>query len=162
MREGWYDIAQICINGHVINTSVKSSPQHNMKFCNICGSSTITNCQSCKTEIRGKHYEKGIWDLTMKYLLPKFCPNCGIPYPWTAVKIKAAQKLAFELDSLTHDERKFLSESLIDIIRDTPEATKAATRVKKLIDKAGKGIKEAFKNILIDIASEAVKKIIWE
>ena len=95
------------------------------------------------------------------YSLPSFCHNCGKSYPWTEAKIKAAQELAFELDNLTQEEKENLNKSLHDIIRDTPETTVAATRVKKLFAKAGKGVAEGFKNILVDIISEAAKKMIW-
>jgi len=37
----------------------------------------------------------------------------------------------------------------------------AAIRLKKLFAKAGKGVAEGFKNILVDIVSEAAKKMIW-
>ncbi len=33
-REGWYDIAQICLNGHVINTMAKSNPRR-VQGCNL-------------------------------------------------------------------------------------------------------------------------------
>ena len=55
MSDCWYDIAQICINGHVINSMSKSHPEHNKKFCDKCGAPTITNCPKCNTPIRG-HY----------------------------------------------------------------------------------------------------------
>ena len=51
----WYDTAQICINGHVINSMSISHPEHNKKFCDKCGALTITNCPKCNTPIKG-HY----------------------------------------------------------------------------------------------------------
>lgn len=160
MSNSCYDTAQICLNGHIINKSTIDSPQHNQKYCAKCGSLTITNCQSCNTAIRGYYHMEGVYGFD-DYSLPSFCHNCGKSYPWTEAKIKAAQELAFELDNLTQEEKENLNKSLHDIIRDTPETTVAATRVKKLFAKAGKGVAEGFKNILVDIISEAAKKMIW-
>ena len=94
-------------------------------------------------------------------MTPKFCLNCGTPYSWTDIKIKAAQELVLGLDNLTQVEKENLNKSLNDIIRDTPETTVAATKAKKLFAKAGRGVAEGFKNILVDIVSEAAKKMIW-
>jgi len=93
--------------------------------------------------------------------LPIFCPECGKPYPWTEVKLKAAKELADELDNLNPKERETLKKSLDDIIRNTPQTPVAATRFKRLIAKAGPVVADSFRKILVDIASEAAKKIIW-
>ncbi len=161
MREGWYDTAQICLSGHVINSAVKASPEHSAKFCKVCGESTFTTCAVCKTEIRGKHFMKGVWDLSARIALPRFCEVCGNPYPWTQAKMKAAQDLVSVVDNLSEEERNELRNSVDDIVKDTPQTTIAATRFKKLIKKADKGAAEGFKNILTDIISEAAKKMIW-
>ena len=93
--------------------------------------------------------------------LPICCPDCGKPYPWTEIKLKAAQELADELDSLSAEERSLLKKSLNDIVRDTPKTTVAATRFKRLVAKAGKSAADGFRDILVDVLSEAVKKVIW-
>ena len=45
---GYYDIAQICLNGHVITEKARGAPEFAQKFCKKCGESTITECQSCR------------------------------------------------------------------------------------------------------------------
>ena len=60
MNDSWYDTAQICTNGHVVNSMSKSHPEHNRKFCDKCGAPTITNCQNCKAPIRGHYHEPPI------------------------------------------------------------------------------------------------------
>ena len=37
MSDGYYDVAQICTNGHVVNSSASSVPQSNQKYCTECG-----------------------------------------------------------------------------------------------------------------------------
>lgn len=104
---------------------------------------------------------KGVWDLSDRIALPRFCEACGNPYPWTQAKMKAAQYLVSVVDNLNEEERNELRNSVDDIVKDTAQTTIAATRFKKLIKKAGKGATEGFKNILTDIISEAAKKMIW-
>ncbi len=161
MREGWYDSAQICLNGHVVNIAIKATPEHSAKFCKICGQPTVTACSACKTDIRGKHFMKGVWSLSDRIPLPRFCETCGNPYPWTQAKMKAAEDLAGSIDSLSDEDRSNLKSSVGEIVKDTPQTTVAAARLKKLMKKAGKGATEGFKNILTDIVSEAAKKMIW-
>ena len=181
MSDDWYDTAQICTNGHVINWMSISKPEYNRRFCDKCGAQAITNCQYCNAIIKG-YYHKGrltmekyerrirealdaipdpMLDYNTTLTRPSFCPNCGKPYTWTEAKLKAAQELSDELDNLSPEERSLLKKSLDDIVRDTPQTTVAATRFKRLVAKAGKPAADAFKDILVDVLSETAKKIIW-
>jgi len=156
-----YDVAQICLNGHVINSSTRDFPEDNKKFCDKCGASTITNCPNCNTEIQGYHDIDGVISI-QEYELPAFCPNCGKPYPWTETKIQAVRDLAKELENISEDEKKILSESIDEIVKDTPRTALGATRTKRILSKVSNPtVVDAFKKILVDIISETAKKIIW-
>jgi hypothetical protein len=183
MNYGWYDEAQICLNGHIVNLMSISRPEHNRKFCERCGAPTITKCQYCNAPINGFCHEGPITKLTADEFdidgmieeianpppniihdydsLPSFCPECGKTYPWTEAKLKAAKELSNEFENLSSEERKILKKSLDDIIRDTPQTPVSATRFKKIVAKAGKAAADSLKDILVDIASEAAKKMIW-
>jgi hypothetical protein len=155
MYEG-YDVAQICLNGHVVNSSFRQLPKHSSLFCGQCGAATIIQCPSCKTDIRG-HF----WG-TMGFFRPgSYCLNCGKPYPWTESKLQAARELAGELENLTLEEKEALTKSIDDILSDSPRTALGATRFKKIMLKVGKEGASALKNILVDIVSEAAKKTIW-
>jgi len=160
--ENWYDTAQICTNGHVINSQSVYRPEHNKKFCDKCGAPTITNCQNCNMTIKGYYHVPPMCTLDYTDVpLPSFCPGCSKPYPWTEAKLKAAQELSDELGNLSSKERELLKKSLDDIVRDTPQTTVAANRFKRLIVKAGKAAADGFRDILVDVLSEAAKKVIW-
>ena len=165
MTNNWYDTAQICTNGHMINSQSVSRPDHNRKFCQKCGAPTITNCQNCNNSIRGIYRVPGSMiaspsDVTW-FPLPIFCPYCGKPYPWTEAKLKAAQELADELDNLSPEERNLLKKSIDDIVRETPQATVAVSRFKRLVAKAGPVAADMYREILLPLLSEAIKKSIW-
>ena len=178
MNDGWYDTAQICTNGHVGNWMSISKPEYNKKFCYKCGAPTINNCPNCNAPIRG-YYHQGL--LTQEELdrmvlealnpppktildyttLPSFCPDCGKPYPWIEAKLKAARELTDLLEDLSSEEREALKKSFDDIVRDTPQTKVAATQFKRLAAKVGKIAAEQLRELVVDIASETAKKIIW-
>lgn len=161
-RAGWYDTAQICLNGHVITQVSQSAPEFRQEFCERCGEPTITVCRKCNTAIRGLHHAgAGRPTVGGPYSPPGFCHDCGEPYPWTATALQAAQELADELDDLTDEERETLKNSLDDLVRDTPRTAVAATRFKKLVARAGPAVADALKEILVDVVSESAKKLIW-
>jgi len=161
MSDNWYDTAQICINGHVINSQSVYRPEHNKRSCDKCGASTITNCQNCNATIRGYHHVPPIGTLDYTDLpLPSFCPDCSKPYPWTEAKLKAAQELTNLLEDLSPEERETLKKSFDDIVRDTPQTTVAATQFKRLAAKVGKTAAKQLRELVVDITSETAKKII--
>lgn len=155
----WTDVAQICLNGHVVNSSSENSPIHNKKFCPDCGEPSITQCPLCKGNIAGDiHYTNVIG--ASHYKAPVFCAECGKPYPWTERKLKAAKELATELEDLSPEERKTLDKSIDEISRNSPQAAVGATRFKKLMLKVGSSASEILKDVITDVASETAKKVL--
>ena len=155
MSEG-YDVAQICLNGHVVNSSARTAPQFSTQFCQECGAETITTCQECSAEIRGLYLDG--WP---RYFRPSFCRSCGKPYPWTEAGAEAARELAMQMDGLDQAEQEALAKSIDDLVADTPRTPVAASTVKRLLGKVGKDVSEGLRKVLVDIASETARKMIW-
>lgn len=153
-----YDVAQICTNGHVINSWSTDSPEHNAKFCNECGAPTITNCQNCNVAIRGNVLDD-FPDL--HYKAPKFCANCGNSYPWTQSKLLAATELVHDIENISENDKAILVTSINDLVKNTPAASIATTRFKVIMAKVGSTTASMFKEILVDVLSEAARKAIF-
>lgn len=157
---GRYYTAQVCSNGHHTTDSLEISRERSSKFCSQCGASTASNCQHCQVNIRGHYYVDGVISISAGYVPPKFCYNCGKPFPWTSAKIAAAQELADEAEALTTDERAQLKDTIVDLIQDSPRTELATVRYKKLLKKAGTTIGAGLNSIVVSIATEAAKKFL--
>ncbi len=153
-----YDVAQICLNGHVVNQFAKSDRDRNTKFCKKCGATTLTACPSCGTNIRGYYHIKGLLDCA-GLKTPPFCFECGQPYPWTAAKMEASKLLLDEM-GLDIPEATILEGDLQEILRDTPKASASAVRVSRHLEKAKPFIAEGFKTLLVEVVSQSAKKIL--
>jgi hypothetical protein len=160
MSYTYYDTAQICLNGHVVNTVAATSSQSNQKHCADCGAQTIMACPSCNTQIRGYYHVPGVFCFS-DYHKPSYCHNCGSAFPWTVSSLEAARELADEFDDLTYEEKEQLKSSFPDLVKDTPKTIVAETRFKKLMKKAGSEAWDGMKSILVDVVSEAVKKSVF-
>jgi len=158
VREG-YDVAQICLNGHVITAMAGHVPERTRNFCEDCGAATITECPSCDQSIPGFYLNSAV--VGSLYEPPAFCGDCGKPYPWTGRRLEAARELALEAGSLSSDERGQLIASFDDLTRDTPRTQVAVGRFKRLAAKAGVETASALRAVLVDVMSEAAKKAIW-
>jgi hypothetical protein len=156
----WYDVAQVCPNGHVVNWATIESPTHNKKYCEKCGEPTLSSCPSCHMSIRGEYHvprviSMGSYDLPP----PAFCHNCGKAFPWTERKQQAAIDLFIEETQDQEEQREF-RESVEQITKDTPQANVASKRIMRLLGKVGKGTASAIRDILVNLASEGAKKIL--
>lgn len=160
MSDSYYDTAQICLNGHVINNMATTYPLSNQKYCTECGAQTITACPDCVSPIRGGYFVPGFIGLD-HYIKPSYCHNCGKPYPWTVASLEAARELADELDILSKEEQQQLKDTFPDLTKNTPKTVVAETRFRKLMKKAGGEAYEGMKSILIDVLSEAAKKSVF-
>jgi hypothetical protein len=161
MSGSFYDTAQICLNGHLINDNFRLYPVHNQRHCKTCGEPTITQCENCKEEIRGSYEVPGVAQMGAPGPPPNFCHHCGHSYPWTERRLEAAKYLAEEFDQLDEAEIEKLKGTLDDLVRETPKTELASTRFKKLMAKAGKESLATMKSALTDVLSETVKKSLF-
>lgn len=158
---GYYDVAQICMNGHVINESCKEYPQHNQNFCDKCGEKTITKCEGCGADIRGNYNEPGVL-VFAPMITPKYCYNCGKMYPWTKSKLQALNEVIDLVDELEDDDKNELKEASELISTDTPRTQVGVLKIKKYTDKISGAIGEKVQDLIVDIASETAIKSMKE
>jgi hypothetical protein len=169
-----YDVAQVCLNGHVVTDRSQSRPEFSKKFCPDCGAETITQCRDCGQAIQGALHTTYMMGgsrylnrpptsriMTANGHVGAYCHACGKPYPWTSKSIEAAQALAQEQEELTDADKILLQSSIPDLVADTPRTSVAVVRFKKLMLKVGKEAADGFKNILVNVLSEAVRKQLW-
>jgi hypothetical protein len=155
---GTYDVAQICENGHVITTSLRSSPEFGRKFCEKCGAPTLDACRECSAPILGYYDVPGVISIGRHYDRPNFCRECGAPYPWMRSARDEWKSLAELVQGLTNHEREQLAAAVDDLVIDTPRTDGAVARVKLLAPKLGAEVWGAMKAILINVGTEAAKK----
>ena len=153
MSGTYYDVAQICLNGHVINERSKGYAKYNTKHCVDCGAKTITSCQDCEEEIRGVLIDSMVISLE-KSPAPNYCHECGKPYPWTRDRIDAFQELV-NSSSLKQDKKKILSDGIKHIISDTPQTKLTCVRFVSIISK-----QPLLKSALLDIAVKPAKEVL--
>jgi hypothetical protein len=66
--------------------------------------------------------------------------------------------IAMELSEMDRTELPALIEGLV---KDTPQTTVAAARLKGLLKRVGPQVADGFRTILIDVITEGAKKMIW-
>ena len=154
-----YETALICRNGHVITTGSESSPEKYAKYCDRCGEATISECPNCHTKIRGYHRTEGIALIVVGgYEIPKFCHECGKPYPWTERKMDEVYKLIDENKKLNPSEKEVLKKLIWEIVIESPKKDLAIEEVKRPLQKMGDEPVKLLKSLLIDLLSEVVKR----
>lgn len=157
----YYAKAQICINGHPINSNMNEHPERNKKFCDRCGSETIDKCKNCDYPINGRYITPGYTNVRA-YIPPDYCSNCGRPYPWTSAKIAALVELAKMEDVLSDEEVESFTTHLKDITSDTPNTVVSANKLIILGKKFGARAWPEIRSLLVEIASETAKKILLD
>ncbi len=160
--ESYHDVALICLNGHVVNDSSRTSPQFNAKHCDKCGEPTIDTCPACKKPIKGDYKSPGVLVLGMgQSPAPSFCQECGKSFPWTERRLAAAKELADELDGLTDDDKLKLRGALDDLVKEGPKVEPAKLRFKQIMKKVSREGYDMMKSVVTDLVSESVRKAIY-
>ncbi len=157
----YYQNAQICKNGHIRNAHSNAHPEQSEQFCSICGEPVIQACTHCNKPIRGAlHAEVPEYHFAHQYdpfndiqnhqmvctgyndeiieqdiVLPHYCYNCGEPYPWTATRLEAADKIVDMLDELDDNQKQQLKETFPDLIVESPKTQLAALIAGKIMEK---------------------------
>lgn len=157
--QGWQDTALVCLNGHMVNHSMKRDPEYNTKFCKKCGEKTISQCTHCGHEIQGNyHYPHVV--APGPETAPIFCHECGKAYPWTEKRLEAAKELIDMAENLSPTQKEDFGKAVGELVKEGPRTGLAAEKFKRYSKQAGKAIGEGVWKIVIDVASEAAKKIL--
>lgn len=154
---GIYRVAQICLNGHCITYRADTSPELKSNFCPQCGARTITHCPSCNSPIRGEYDVPSVFVLGGKYTPPRYCHNCGNPYPWTQAAFDEIDMLARDDGNVSGAEVERLQRVLPDLITDTPRTRAAAKFFIDILRKSGEMLKDAMLDFAAKFATEMVK-----
>ncbi len=154
MNDGRPYTAQICENGHVVTSMVENFPGSLEIFCSRCGVKTLTACSSCRKPLRGHGRYNGDG-----FSRPAHCADCGSPHPWTSGALAAAKEFAGV--ELAEQDQRELADVIENLVSNTPRTGIAATKMKRLLDKAQPIVVEGFRKILVDVVSETVRKSIW-
>lgn len=154
-KQDKYDVAQVCLNGHVVNPIVKSTPEDCDPYCEVCGEKTITQCEKCNAPIRGYSLAYSNPHL---YEPPAYCRQCGQSYPWTERTIQTAVVRIAEDLSLDESEKIQIEEHVNDLMKRTPNQNLAARFFRGVWGR----LKEETRKLVVDIASETCRKIIMD
>lgn len=157
---GYYDTAQVCMNGHCITGTTSTDSNRLSDYCPNCGAKTITKCPHCSADIRGEYHVDGVGLFAYTPTAPKYCHNCGNAYPWTEAEINATADVIQLDNSLSEEEKQQLVNSLPDLISETPKTKIAILLFKKSLSVVGKVTREAVTQFITNIGCELVKKML--
>jgi hypothetical protein len=158
-----YDLAMICLNGHVANPASRQYPEPDKQFCKHCGERLIERCGHCGAEIKGIYVNINPFYNRLSaesYRPPSFCESCGKPYPWIERRLQAAKELIDQEQRLAPDEKAALETDIQDVTHDVPRTQAAAIRIKNVLAKVPGALGSALRDIIVNFASEAAKKTI--
>lgn len=100
-------------------------------------------------------------DVSSSYKAPAYCYNCGKPFPWTESKLTSISELLDMQDQLTEDEKQYFMSYLPIIFTETPQSEVTALKLRLLINKLPSEIGSLTKNVITDVISESIKKILF-
>ena len=92
---------------------------------------------------------------------PRHCGECGAAFPWLQARLEAAGELADEMEHLTKEDKARFRAALPHVVADTPKTPVAAARIRGLLQKAGAEATEGAKKILLDVLTEAARRLIF-
>lgn len=154
----YYDIAQVCLNGHTITGMARDHPEYKHDRCEDCGEKTICNCQKCNEPIQGYYHTDVIG--IFEYTPPRFCQKCGAPFPWIETKTETSKEIVDLMDTLNQQEKDDLKSSIDELVRETAKVAIAKVKLKKYLKKVDSDLSDGLKEVLVDILSEELSESI--
>ena len=156
-----FEVQLVCANGHLLNDWAQAQAAPDAKFCPECGEGTLSRCPECDTALRARFLPEGERNGGKRLArAPRYCHECGSPFPWTAERLLAADELAAQLDDLSDEERRLLRAAFRDILTENPRTEVAALRIKRAAEQAGKGAGRILFEVVENLASETAKRLI--
>lgn len=155
-NDDWYDVMQVCLNGHKITEYAKSQSESRQNHCAECGERTLDACPGCGSSIRGYRHIGGVFHLN-ETLVPKYCIDCGAAFPWQLESIENLTAILGE-GALSQQDMEEVQAALPDLVRETARTESASLKTKRILGKLGKPVYEVAIKVISDVASETAKK----
>ncbi len=186
--QNYYETAQICQSGHLITKHYDLYPIERKPFCPICSSSTICECPNCHKKIQGclhtayqvsnfarpldfpDSYEgypaysniNECVNIDAPYIVPAYCYNCGLPFPWTKATIDEANRLISISEELSADEISRINELFPDLLTERPHTVSSAITVSRILSAASPFLRDSLKAAISDkLVSSTLKFLGW-
>lgn len=83
-KSGYYDVQQVCLNGHQITDRYNSKPNRRKSHCSGCGEETIHQCPECDADIEGDYISPNTVFIGVSTPVPDHCDSCGAEFPWAS------------------------------------------------------------------------------
>lgn len=152
-----FDVAQICLHGHIVNDSTMSFPQDNSPVCKICGAKTITNCPVCGEPIQGALRTSERFDIP-EYIEPAYCHHCGNLYPWSVEKIDTALDFFIDHKIITSEQKLQMKEMIVDLVEGTDNNKLSTLHVKSYLKSLSSGDVESVKGMIGGLLNDSAKQ----
>ena len=158
----------ICEKGHLQLSTLHFYEVYPNSYCKECGSKIIDKCPHCDAEIQGgvAYHRTGresvvyntLTTKTQKYAndtVPKYCHNCGKPYPWTEEFLNVYKEtLSLALENETELQNKIYNATEELVKNNFDLKSPMANFFKLLLNKAGDLAKDVVVDTLSSVASE--------
>lgn len=131
-EQDWYDVMQVCRNGHRITAYAQSDPGARCPFCEDCGAPTIMACENCTAAIRGHHHVPGVVMIGFDQPAPRHCPDCGQPFPWHQAALDNLVEVLRE-GGVSDSDLEWVRNALPDVTKDTPRSEGAALKLRRIL-----------------------------
>ena len=146
-------IQQVCRNGHQIEGPL-------VKYCPRCGTDTISQCPKCHSNLSGISKSSSNEREERNIKLPYYCHSCGDPFPWTVTTMETLEELYKGIDALNEEGKRVFIKDIEEIIKDSPKAKVAAIRIRTLIERIPPIAAKIVSDMITDISSDSIRKII--
>ena len=153
-QDDWYDVMQVCTNGHEITAFAVSQPSSRRPFCESCGAETILTCPTCNRPLRGYRHISGVVGL-FDTSVPPYCADCGSPYPWQQSRMTNVVQVLQEAH-VSEADLEIVTSLLPDISRETPKTDIASLKVRAIINRiSDEQMRKVVVKAITRIASES-------
>lgn len=130
--DDWYDVMQVCLNGHQITAFAVSQPQTRRQHCQSCGASTVTTCPTCNQNIRGHRHMAGVIGF-FNSPVPNYCDHCGGAYAWQTARMENVGQV-FRDAGIADADVERAQTLLPNVVRETPGTDSASLRLRGIIN----------------------------
>ena len=153
----WYDVQEVCLNGHLITSYAQSQPDSRRTHCSSCGETTIAACQNCSAPLRGYHHMPGVIHLGSASV-DRFCDSCGALMPWTERGLTSVLDIAAMSDAINENEQETLRDTVRALMVPSGQTEVAALKLRKAISRLDEYERGALLRTLKVHATEAAKE----
>ena len=163
-RDPYYDVAQVCLGGHMVTITAWRHPSTTSPFAPRVAGRRPRSARTVRSPSKGSTRCLTAVRCSLGSQVPsaaRTSATLAVPPIHGLPRLSRAPNCWLRNSTCFDQPDRHALALIPDLVHEGPRTAAATERFRRLVSKAGEAVPELMKDLLVNVAAESVRKALW-